>query len=297
MKYGLILWMAISSPLFACEQENEANALVVKTATVEMSQDLSRQQAYLEKALTLCPHHLFALNNLGFVYEKKGQWQKALSYYKTAQKISPKSVEPWLGMGDVYQKMGQLPQALEAYLNACQQDKEVKEKILALLEGDRYRNIEDKQVLNKQSLLILFDKSHQQAILTKVKQCHLKVRARMELTASFRNFHFASGSAILQKTNTQLDEIAGFLTMTGQNIEISGHTDKQPFRGKSQNESIQLNRQLSLQRAEALKQALVQKGVATSQIKTAGFGSDRLLDTGVGAKADKKNRRVEIKVY
>jgi len=295
-KIKFIFILLVTSNLLACPQE-KATSLVIKAASGAISHHLNRQKSYLEQALQLCPQDIIVLNNLALVYEEKRQFRQALMYYKKALAIRPNFIEAWLGIGDVYQKQGQLPQALEAYLNACQTDQEIRKKIMILLKEERYRNIADNQVLNKQSLLILFDKQHQQIILTKIKKCGITHRATMTSIALFRNFHFASGSAVLKNTQEQLTEFARFLNTSQQYIEISGHTDRHLFRGKNPAESQRLNRQLSLQRANSLKQALIAQGINASRIKTKGFGSDKLLETNQNASADQKNRRVEINVY
>src|SRR5262245_59828256 len=44
-------------------------------------------QRMLERALALEPNNPFTINNLGFVMEKQGELQKALSYYNRAANI------------------------------------------------------------------------------------------------------------------------------------------------------------------------------------------------------------------
>ncbi len=71
-----------------------------------------------------------------------------------------------------------------------------------------------------------------------------------------------------------------------QSIQIEAHTDSQ---GKDV-----YNLDLSNRRAQSAKEYLVRKGVSASQIKTAGFGEVRPIDSNETADGRAKNRRVEF---
>lgn len=94
----------------------------------------------------------------------------------------------------------------------------------------------------------------------------------------------------------QLKEIASALKSLNQTIQIDGHTDRQLFRGQSQQESDRLNRQLSRDRANTLKQALIQQGIDKEKIHSRGFGADQPLIQRNDEAAYRQNRRVEIKL-
>ena len=53
---------------------------------------------------------------------------------------------------------------------------------------------------------------------------------------------------------------------------------------------------LSQQRADAVKQYLVAKGIDAARITAIGYGASRLLYTGNDRKEVEKNRRVELKI-
>ena len=67
---------------------------------------------------------------------------------------------------------------------------------------------------------------------------------------------------------------------------VAGHTDAKG--------SAQYNKQLSLRRAQAVKQFLVSKGMDSSRLDTVGYGSEKLLKPD--QPEDSSNRRVEIRV-
>lgn len=69
-------------------------------------------------------------------------------------------------------------------------------------------------------------------------------------------------------------------------IAVIGHTD--------QTGTDKVNDPLSHKRAERVRDMLVQRGVPTERIGTAGRGSRDPLDRGSGPAADARNRRVEI---
>jgi outer membrane protein OmpA-like peptidoglycan-associated protein len=67
---------------------------------------------------------------------------------------------------------------------------------------------------------------------------------------------------------------------------VAGHTDAKG--------GAQYNKQLSLRRAQAVKQFLVSKGMNASRLDTVGYGSEKLLNPD--HPEDSSNRRVEIRV-
>ncbi len=293
-KLFLLLLLLYSATGFArgCDQV-KADDLVLRALHLGHG-DLKHKKRLLKEALRYCSSHPEALNNLGVVYENQGNLSQALSYYRKALKVRANFANAWIGVGDVYQKQGQLPLALDAYLNACA-DQDAKQKVMALLKGERYRSVEAGQVLNKASLLALYDPARHQAILKKTEQCGFKARSSFKPIGVFRNLHFQRGSAKVTKSSMpQLMEIAVAISSLSQNVQIDGHSDKRPFKGYSQKESDRKNRALSLRRAKAIKKILVQQGIDRERIYTTGYGPDRPLVLGNSKAAYAKNRRVEI---
>lgn len=98
---------------------------------------------------------------------------------------------------------------------------------------------------------------------------------------------FDSGSVTLKSSSKQtLDRVAGVLNgqYSGNAIRVEGHTDSDPIK-KSKWRS---NEQLSSERALAVEEYLVSKGVRNNRIYSAAFGSAK-------PKSSKKDsRRVEI---
>jgi len=293
---SVLLFSSLLITANACDRQ-KADTLVLQAFDVTLQNNPSRQQALLADALHHCANHPEALNNLGVLSENQGDFPQALHYYQQALAAKPDFAYAWLGLGDVYQKQGQLPRALEAYLNACQQDNDAKQAVIELLKKQRYRMIEQGQVLDKESLLALYDPVRHQAILAKTQRCGFKARLTAKPSAVFRNFQFATGDAALPNSAmAQLKEIAAALQSLKQTVQIDGHTDRRQFRGQSHVESDRLNRQLSQDRANTIKQALIQQGVNKNSIYSHGFGADQPLVQRDNDDAYAQNRRVEIKL-
>ena len=101
---------------------------------------------------------------------------------------------------------------------------------------------------------------------------------------------FSAGAATIRDdAKGTLDKVARSMKndYAGKKIQINGHTDADPIKySKWKN-----NQELSLARANAVKQYLVQKGIPANSISTQGFGSDQPK-----AKDKSMNRRVDIVV-
>jgi outer membrane protein OmpA-like peptidoglycan-associated protein len=103
---------------------------------------------------------------------------------------------------------------------------------------------------------------------------------------------FASGKAsLLQTAQLRLDQVAEALKSTpnDQQITVEGHTDNVG--------TADFNQQLSLSRAQAVKDYLVGRGVPSSRIQAYGFGESRPLVDNTTSENRANNRRVEIVVH
>jgi outer membrane protein OmpA-like peptidoglycan-associated protein len=99
---------------------------------------------------------------------------------------------------------------------------------------------------------------------------------------------FAPGRAELTaEAASRLDEAAAFVNASpGRRARIEGHTDS---RG-----SANLNQALSQRRAEAVRDALIARGVDASRLVAVGRGSDRPVASNETPEGRARNRRVEI---
>lgn len=105
-----------------------------------------------------------------------------------------------------------------------------------------------------------------------------------------RNINFESDSDVLNdESYAEIDSLAAFmLENPSVKIEISGYTD-------SSGNSVH-NYTLSLNRANAVKNALVERAIDNDRMKATGFGENRPLVPNDSEKNKSLNRRVEIRV-
>ncbi|MFT3680636.1 MAG: OmpA family protein [Ferruginibacter sp.] len=116
-----------------------------------------------------------------------------------------------------------------------------------------------------------------------------EVKKRIEVAA--KQIFFATGSAkLLAKSNKSLNEVAAILLADPNlKLDINGHTDNT---GKSEK-----NQALSENRARAVYDYLVKKGVESSRLVSAGFGQDQPIADNKTAAGRAKNRRVELNLH
>lgn len=110
--------------------------------------------------------------------------------------------------------------------------------------------------------------------------------ARFEL----HKIKFAFDSAILNKSSYRvIDKLVDFMEKNPLiNIEIAGHTDNSG--------SEEHNMNLSLQRAAAVMEALIERGISVTRMDVVGFGSSNPLVPNDSDSNKALNRRVEIRV-
>lgn len=108
----------------------------------------------------------------------------------------------------------------------------------------------------------------------------------MNLGSDTINFDF--DKAVLRSENKELlSRIVGvLLTSSGYRVQIFGHTDDIG--------SAEYNQELSLRRAESVRNYLVEAGLDPSIVTVKGFGKSNPLVEGTSAEARAKNRRVEV---
>lgn len=99
---------------------------------------------------------------------------------------------------------------------------------------------------------------------------------------------FASGSARLQPGSAPVLDRAARVLLDNPSlrVEVAGHTDATG--------NPQQNVRLSLLRAEAVRQYLIQRGVPPQRLVAQGYGSTRPVAEGSSAQANARNRRVEL---
>ena len=121
----------------------------------------------------------------------------------------------------------------------------------------------------------------------------IKVDAKgcaIDQTLILQGVNFETGSAVLTgDAAATLDLIAQSLNgQPNSKIEIGGHTDNVG--------SEAYNLTLSQQRAEAVRQYLIGKGVDAARMTTQGYGTSKPIESNATEKGRAINRRVEFKI-
>jgi outer membrane protein OmpA-like peptidoglycan-associated protein len=108
------------------------------------------------------------------------------------------------------------------------------------------------------------------------------------LMMTLGDFVFASGSANLKQAAVDnFDRVMQFISgYPERDIRIEGHTDSSG--------SEDLNQKLSQRRADAVKQLLIQNGIAANRIKSIGQGEAHPVASNNTEAGKAKNRRVDI---
>jgi outer membrane protein OmpA-like peptidoglycan-associated protein len=111
-------------------------------------------------------------------------------------------------------------------------------------------------------------------------------RSEDVLVATFKGETFFNhdSSMLLPGGYSEISRLSNVLNKYNQTqIEVGGHTDSTG--------SEQYNQQLSMRRAESVKNALTQQGISASRIRTFGYGESRPISSDPAM-----NRRVEITI-
>ena len=107
---------------------------------------------------------------------------------------------------------------------------------------------------------------------------------------NFDRLNFATGSAsILPESEVQLNNIAAVLkAYPDVNVKVGGYTDNTG--------NAAANRTLSQQRASAVRQALIGKGIAANRLVAEGYGSDHAVGDNATEEGRAQNRRIALRV-
>jgi OmpA-OmpF porin, OOP family len=101
-------------------------------------------------------------------------------------------------------------------------------------------------------------------------------------------FEFAK-SSIKASSYPSLNKVAEMLRTKGFSLKLGGHTDNVGNATK--------NMSLSKDRAESVKQYLVEQGANPSKIEAVGYGANQPITSNKTAAGRQKNRRVEFTIY
>lgn len=112
----------------------------------------------------------------------------------------------------------------------------------------------------------------------------------MVITLSGSVLFASAKSDLLPAAQLKLNEVANALIKEDplSKIVVEGHTDSQG--------GVPYNQDLSQRRAQAVRDYLVSRGIASDRVTSQGFGSSRSIADNNSAEGRANNRRVEIVV-
>lgn len=125
------------------------------------------------------------------------------------------------------------------------------------------------------------------ALVQRPKKSQVRVTKGRILLRSQVSFATGSGE-ILPNSEPLLSEVADVLKRSPDIVlvEVQGHTDNRGSR--------QVNRQLSQERADAVRRWLLEHGIAAERLTAKGYGPDRPLAPNITARNRARNRRVQF---
>jgi outer membrane protein OmpA-like peptidoglycan-associated protein len=109
-------------------------------------------------------------------------------------------------------------------------------------------------------------------------------------TFVLEDVNFETGKAVLEpESYTSLDELAAYLIRkVDERIEIGGHTDNV---GSAAN-----NLRLSMERATAVMNYMISKGIDSSRLEAKGYGMTKPIENNKTEEGRAQNRRTEVKI-
>jgi len=118
----------------------------------------------------------------------------------------------------------------------------------------------------------------------------IKREVRQLLQKAMQGIEFETGKATIKpKSYPLLDQIAQtFIENENYIIEVQGHTDNT---GKADR-----NKELSQQRADAVMNYLVKKGVPAERMSAVGYGQEQPIESNDTKQGRQKNRRVQFEI-
>jgi len=234
-------------------------------------------------------------NRKGSVYKAELQsCDLAVELFKTQQSnaASRKSLDSLNQRNFAVQK--EISAVKDSLITLWSSDAQGAKSLNAALSDERNRlerlNKEKEKALAEKDSLLKAQKAEAEKRLNALQGKAISVyRDARGTILSMSDILFETGKADLKKElELNLAEIAGILKtlLTESLIEVEGHTDNVG--------SAEFNQKLSEQRANAVLNYLVDRGVDKARLKAKGFGFDKPVESNDTPEGKAKNRRVEL---
>jgi outer membrane protein OmpA-like peptidoglycan-associated protein len=112
--------------------------------------------------------------------------------------------------------------------------------------------------------------------------------AERKILSAFKQIEFVTGTADLVPGATKdIDALVNYMSQyPTKTVAIEGHTDSSG--------SAKLNKKLSQERANFIRDVLISKGIAADRITSIGYGQSQPIAANTNAAGRQKNRRIEL---
>jgi outer membrane protein OmpA-like peptidoglycan-associated protein len=268
-----LLFLILLVPILTWANCQQANRLFNHSLKVASPQ----KNLLLNQALSLCPTHLYTLNNLAVLSEKEGKFSEAQWLYSLAVEINPNFAHAYAGLGDVLMQLQDYQHAAEAF-----------QKFLTLqqIRNDPtlqpYVKHYTQRLTAAQKKIIVFSPEIFKTLLNDL--------SKVDIPVNFAdNFHKVKGKARQQPREIALaiDELFKTNGLQNSRIRIEGHTDNQG--------SATYNKELSGQWANKVKNILVKDfKVPANRLKVVGWGEEKPIATNKTVQGRFLNRRITL---
>ena len=308
----IILVLTTNAHAIDCRQHmNIGSDLHLSKPRADLNKDtilLNKIKKHYERALELCPNLCnekpALCNNLGDVYLRLKQNNKALSYFNKTIQIEPDFGPALFELGSIYEQKELFGSSLDFYLRALDADPEdieaeKKARFIAQNKNCSVRSVEKGEKLSQEQIR---DGLICQSVFEKAKKrFKLKQRAIGLSYVVLRNIEFEVGSAkINPDSHDQLQTISAMMKNNADiNLSIEGHTDDLPVNRRLEvlpGKICTNNDCLSKARANSVEDYLIYHGISKYRLKTKGYGSRMPFASEDTPGYRGKNRRVELRM-
>jgi outer membrane protein OmpA-like peptidoglycan-associated protein len=254
------------------------------------------ERSILKEAVSLCPQHAEAWNNLGTNFEKEGNWEQAEKAYRLANEYNPELGIPLAGLGDVSVNQGRYQEAIkwyQAFLTFLANEKQKGDPQGLGIYEKEYR---EKQYRANLKLKILTDSMSsvvpKETIMRGLKPISPKdeFEKRIETERLSLLIYFNFDSAELKpQGQAQLIELAQTMLSPEHRDRvflIEGHSDTLG--------PDEYNLDLSQRRAAKVREFLASQGVMSDRLRVKGVGESKPFISTGGKDEQAINRRVEF---
>lgn len=261
-------------------RQAEGNPLVTENAALELEQ--ARKALQVAENAQKDDKDEEEVSHLAYLAKQNAQ----IATERANQKMAEKQIEMSTAERDRARLESRTTEADRAKMQAAQAQQQAKDAQAQA--KDAQAQVKDAQVQVAEAQASSADAQARAAQLeAELKALHAKSTDR-GMVVTLGDVLFDSGKARLKPgSRRNIQQLADALKNAGgRKVVIEGHTDSKG--------SDDLNQQLSEDRAEAVRNALIELGVDQGQIKTTGYGERYPVANNKTAAGRQLNRRVEI---